>query len=72
MSTTSHEAMTVPNELVSPRAKLVYLYLTNTDGATPTELTEALELDKLTVLSILRSLSSRGFVRRADHTYTST
>lgn len=70
MGATGHETIAVPGELVSPRAKLVYLYLASAEEATPSELTDTLDLDKLTVLSILRSLSSRGLVSKTDRAYT--
>lgn len=72
MNATGRETIAVPSELISPRAKLVYLYLANTDGATTSELTATLSLDKLTVLSILRSLCGRGLVRKNDCDYTCT
>ena len=52
----------LPNELNSPQAKLVYLYLETVGTATPDDLTDALSMKKISVLSILSSLSSDGLV----------
>jgi DNA-binding MarR family transcriptional regulator len=52
----------VPDGLESPRAKLVYLYLSTHDGATVTELQEGLCMKKITLFSILKTLRGRGLV----------
>ncbi|WP_290818339.1 helix-turn-helix domain-containing protein [Halovivax sp.] len=54
----------LPETLDSPQAKLVYLYLTTSDGATVDDLADALSMRKLSVLSVLRSLSADGLVER--------
>ncbi|SEW24061.1 MarR family transcriptional regulator [Natrinema salifodinae] len=62
----------LPTELSSDQAKLVFLYLAATDGATPTDLQYALRLRKLAILSVLQSLSSEGLVERTDAGYVTT
>ncbi|ELY67565.1 hypothetical protein [Natrinema versiforme] len=59
----------VPRDIESASAKLVYLYLEATDGATVGELGERLAMQKLDVLSVLSSLSSAGHVEQADSAY---
>ena len=59
----------IPDEIESSQGKLVYLSLLLTDGATVTELQETLSLKKITVLSVLDSLASRGLVQRTGGTY---
>ncbi|MFC4246715.1 MarR family transcriptional regulator [Natribaculum luteum] len=59
----------VPNAIASPRAKLVYLCLLVTDGATVTELQELLSLKKITILSVLDSLTELELVAQRDHVY---
>lgn len=59
----------LPTELDSPQAKLVYLYLEAADGATASDLTEALSMKKIAILSVLNSLSSQGLVEKDDATY---
>lgn len=54
----------LPNEIESPRAKLVYLYLTTASGGTVGELQRALGLKKITLYSILRTLRDRGLVEK--------
>lgn len=55
---------TLPGELQSPRGKLVYLYLVQSDGATLADLKADLDLGALTVYSVLKTLRERGLVRR--------
>ena len=60
---------TVPEELESAQAKLVYLSLKTADGASVDELRSSVGLSKLTLHSILKTLGSRGIVREQDGTY---
>ena len=60
---------TLPQELRSPRAKLVYLYLSTHGAATLSELQAALDMQKLSLYSILRTLTDREFVSRDDERY---
>ncbi len=59
----------VPDDLDSAQAKLVYIFLEATGGATVEELGETLALKKLSVLSILNTLSSAGFVDKRANEY---
>ncbi|WP_255192819.1 MarR family transcriptional regulator [Natronobeatus ordinarius] len=52
----------IPDEIVSPQAKLVYLYLEAADEATVDDLNEILAMKKIDVLSVLNCLSSKGLV----------
>ncbi|WP_423744563.1 helix-turn-helix domain-containing protein (plasmid) [Haladaptatus sp. SPP-AMP-3] len=54
----------LPDELDSPRAKLVYLSLATTGGATLDELQTGLDLPKITLYTIIRTLRERGLVRQ--------
>ena len=65
-------ASTVPGELNSPRAKLVYLYLSTHEGATIEELGERLEMKKITLYSILKTLRKQGFVEEKTDRYVLT
>jgi len=56
----------LPGELESPRAKLVYLTLSVTGGASIGELHDALNVPKLTLLSVLDALAGRELVERTD------
>lgn len=55
-------APTLPPELQSPRAKLVYLYLTTNGDATVSEMGESLGMKKLSLYSILKTLRKEGLV----------
>lgn len=62
-------ASTVPDDLTSPRAKLVYLYLSTHDGATVKELGTNLDMKKITLYSILRTLRERNLVEQETDRY---
>lgn len=59
----------IPAEITTPRAKLVYFALEVTGGATVHELQELLSLRKLTLLSILDSLSKQSLVEYTGSQY---
>lgn len=54
----------LPDELDSPRAKLVYLSIATTGGATLDELQTVLDLPKMTLYTIIRTLRERGLVHQ--------
>lgn len=58
-------ARELPTELESPRAKLVYLYL-QSDAASIDDLQSDLDVQKITLYSILRTLRERGLVQKRD------
>ena len=62
MSTGTAPTASLPDELVSPRAKLVYLYLETTRGATLDELQVGLGLPKMSLYTIVRTLRERELV----------
>ena len=64
-----HRISPLPSDLDSSEAKLVYLYIQATDGATVDDLNETLVMKKMAVLSVLNSLSSDGFVERVGNRY---
>jgi DNA-binding MarR family transcriptional regulator len=59
----------LPSELRSPRAKLVYLYLSTHGDATVGQLQEGLDMKKITLYSILGTLRDRGVVERRDERF---
>lgn len=61
--------VSVPTDLESSTAKLVYLYLANTDSATVEQLQTDLDISKLSLYSVLRTLGERGFVDTEDGYY---
>lgn len=56
----------LPGELESPRGKLIYLYLTQSDGSTLSDLKRDLDLGALTLYSVLKTLRERDLVRKED------
>ena len=61
---------TLPEDITSPRAKLVYLYLDVTETATVEDLQACLDMKKIDLLSVLNSLTSAGHVANDGGTYT--
>lgn len=59
----------LPAHLESPRAKLVYLYLSTEGGATVDELKRDLAMTKLCLLSVLETLREKEVVRRDEGQY---
>lgn len=57
---------TLPGDIESPRAKLVYLYLDTASPASIDDLQSALDLQKITLYSILRTLRERELVEKRD------
>ncbi|WP_128904991.1 helix-turn-helix domain-containing protein [Halorubrum amylolyticum] len=62
-------APALPPELQSPRAKLVYLYLTTNGNATVSEMGDSLGMKKLSLYSILKTLRKEGMVDCDGDTY---
>ncbi|WP_254529499.1 MarR family transcriptional regulator [Natrinema gelatinilyticum] len=69
VSTTTGLDVSLPTELDSARAKLVYLYLAASDGATAEDLCTDLAVTKGAVLSITGTLRERGYLERTDGRY---
>lgn len=59
----------VPDDLTSAESKLVYLFLTARGGATIAELHDALDIRKISLFPVLRTLTERGVVAREGPTY---
>ncbi|MFC6719438.1 MarR family transcriptional regulator [Natrialbaceae archaeon GCM10025810] len=68
MSTSEHQSP-LPDDLASPQAKLVYLAIDSVGEATVADLEQLLGLPKLTLLSVLASLSAKGLVRNTENAY---
>ncbi len=65
----STQAVAVPGDLRSPRAKLVYLYLSTHGEATITQLQSGLSMKKITLYSILKTLRKRNLVVETEGRY---
>ncbi|MDS0476452.1 MarR family transcriptional regulator [Natrinema sp. 1APR25-10V2] len=66
---TSRQHPTVPNELDSPQAKLVYLALRVGGETGATDLQRTLGLSKLSLFAVLESLAAKDLVRRTGGGY---
>ncbi|MFC6769032.1 MarR family transcriptional regulator [Natrinema soli] len=62
----------LPTELDSAQSKLVYVTLEATGGATTGDLSRLLNMQKLTILSVLSSLSSQGLIEETGSAYVVT
>jgi predicted transcriptional regulator len=62
-------AIDVPDDLSSAESKLVYLFLAASDGATMEELHDALDIRKISLFPVLRTLTERNVVTREGSTY---
>ncbi|WP_144796700.1 helix-turn-helix domain-containing protein [Halorubrum depositum] len=69
MIETHTAAPALPPELQSPRAKLVYLYLTTNGDATVSEMGDSLGMKKISLYSILKTLKREGMVDSDGDTY---
>ena len=63
------DAVAVPAELESPRAKLVYLFLSTRGESSVSELQKGLEMKKISLYSILGTLCKRGLVSQDAERY---
>ncbi len=59
----------VPDDLDSAQAKLVYLCLEATGGATADDLGDLLAMKQLSILSLLNTLSSDGLIEQRGEEY---
>ena len=59
----------VPEGLTAAESKLVYVFLAASDGATVEELDAALDMNKISLFPVLRTLTERGVVTRDGSTY---
>lgn len=62
--------ISVPDEVVSAEAKLVWFYVVAASPCTVEELCQSLRLCKLTLFPVLRSLEDRGLIRRDGGRYS--
>lgn len=59
----------LPDDLQSPRTKLVYLYLRTAAGGSMAELKRSLGMQALALYPILETLVDEGLVERVDDEY---
>lgn len=61
--------VSLPDDLGSPQAKLVYFYVAVRGNATADDLCETLDLKKGSALSVIRTLRNRGHLERTNGRY---
>ncbi|MFA9418015.1 MarR family transcriptional regulator [Natrinema sp. HArc-T2] len=69
MISTNEQQVAIPDGLASSQAKLVYLSLFVMEKATVSEIQQLLELPKLTILPIIRSLAANDHIKRTEDGY---
>ena len=61
----------IPENLESPRSKLVYLYLTGQESATIERIQEDLKMKKIALYAVLQTLTDKGLIERTgSETYS--
>lgn len=68
----SDDKPAIPKELDSASSKLVYLYIRLNEAPTIAEISEQLQMKKLTLYGVLKGLQNGGFVSRDGNQYTYT
>lgn len=61
--------LTVPTELESTASKLVYLFVRTTGECTIDDLQSSLDMKKISLYPLLKSLAKKGLVEIDDGTY---
>lgn len=64
----SRSTVSIPEDISSPTAKLVYLYVHSVGRTTLEELRASTNLKQLTLLGILPILINRGYITRKGET----
>ena len=59
----------LPDGLTAADSKLVYLFVTVSDGATVNDLQAALDIKKISLFPVLDTLSQRGLIERIEDEY---
>lgn len=63
------EVSTVPSDINSPRAKLVYLFLSTHGETDIPEMQSALDMKKISLYSILSTLCERDLIDQDNESY---
>jgi predicted transcriptional regulator len=61
--------ISLPGELQSPRAKLVYLFLSMNGTVTISELQESLDMKKISLYSVLKCLEKEDLISKDGDNY---
>jgi DNA-binding MarR family transcriptional regulator len=59
----------LPDDLTAADSKLVYLFVSVSDGATVEDLQSSLDIKKISLFPVLDTLSERGLIERVDDEY---
>lgn len=59
----------LPDDLTAADSKLVYLFVSVSDGATVDDLQSGLDIKKISLFPVLDTLSERGLIERVDDEY---
>lgn len=69
MMSQTTERFDVPDQISAAESKLVYLFVSVSDGATIDELQAALDIQKISLFPVLGTLSDHGLVDLVDGQY---
>lgn len=70
MITQSKQAIDIPTDLRSPQAKLIYLFLSMNGTTTIGELQDGLNMKKISLYSILKTLEKDDVISKNGERYT--
>lgn len=71
-SVQSNENISIPDEINSSTAKLVYVYLKSVVCATLEQLCSSLSMKKITIYPIISTLTKKGYITKSDNKYSVT
>jgi len=69
VDTAEPDRIAIPEGLTAAESKLVYVFLAASNGATVAELNDALDIRKIALFPVLRTLTERGVVAREGAAY---
>jgi len=70
MISQAKHAVDIPTDLRSPRAKLVYLFLSMNGTTSITELQDGLNMKKISLYSILKTFEKKDVISKDGDRYT--
>jgi predicted transcriptional regulator len=70
MITQTTQRTSIPTDLRSPRAKLIYLFLSTNGTSSITELQNSLNMKKISLYSILKTLEKQNLISKDGEQYS--
>lgn len=61
--------LSIPEEINSSNAKLIYVYMKSVTTATLEQICSALSMKKITLYPIISTLKNKGFITKSNNVY---